>query len=188
MNTVIESRPVLASIQEILLNAVAACGGLVVPADVEDVAVAAFQAAPNRFCWARRHDQIDLEKVRSSLRFLSRREGGQAVIGSTKEGWLLTGEGLGRMADATCRLPLPILHDAETWIENERARLMSEPAYEKWASGRIAEVSRSEALAFFRGPDAQESWSKAVLVQRLTNAFPEGTDLRPAIDALSRRL
>ena len=188
MTASISQRSNSASIQEILLAAVALCGGRTAPADVEEVAVAAFQTAPDRFCWTRRPDQIDLEKVRSSLRFLSRREGGEAVIGSTKEGWLLTREGVTRCSETISKIAVGNDIDASQWSAAERDRLESEPAFTKWAEGKVSEVTKSEAAAFFCGPDAQESWPRAVLIQRLVNMFGDDRQMKTAIEALARRL
>ena len=63
--------------------------------DVEDIAEAAWKAVPARFSWPRHQEYPDLDAVDVTLRAAKKNE--QLVTGSKKEGWMLTGDGIGRV-------------------------------------------------------------------------------------------
>jgi hypothetical protein len=63
--------------------------------DVEDIAEAAWKAVPARFSWPRHQEYPDLDAVDVTLRAAKKNE--HLVTGSKKEGWTLTGDGIGRV-------------------------------------------------------------------------------------------
>jgi hypothetical protein len=79
---------------EIVTLALFLLGGDQRPVDTEDVAVKAFELAPDRFRWRKYPDQINLELVRVFLSDAKKTEGGTLVNGSGKTGWMLTPRGV----------------------------------------------------------------------------------------------
>ncbi len=62
--------------------------------DTEDIAKIVSDLVPGKFMWRKYNDQIDLESVRKRL-YDSRKEGqGSRMVGSDKQGWSLTSNGL----------------------------------------------------------------------------------------------
>lgn len=62
--------------------------------DTEDVAVKAYELAPQRFCWRKYPQFPNLELVRVFLSDAKKKDYGALVHGSGRKGWTLTPEGL----------------------------------------------------------------------------------------------
>ncbi len=73
---------------DIVLLVLADLGGAERAVDVEDVAEAAWQAAPARFSWPRHQQYPDLDAVAVTLRAAKKNDG--LVTGSKGGGWMLT--------------------------------------------------------------------------------------------------
>lgn len=166
-----------ASNQTILLVCLWRLGGAERVVDVEDIAVEAHRIRPGRFSWSRHRDQIDLEKVRSTLRYLSRPAGGALIEGSTRSGWRLTAAGCAAAEKLDGTRP----SDPRA---AERRRLLGEPALRKLLSGRAAEITPAETASFFRFYDTRDARAKSAAVRR-TLAFLAGD---PELDDPARRL
>src|ERR1700687_1391053 len=69
-------------------------GGKTAYTDTEDIAVKANEIAPGRFTWRKYKDQINIETVRKRLWDASKLEKGGYLVGSERDGWLLTQTGL----------------------------------------------------------------------------------------------
>ena len=79
---------------EIVTLAVYLLGGGSLTVDIEDIAVKTNEIAPGRFAWRKYPNQINIDHVGSALREAKKPRKGALLLGSSKEGWLLTERGL----------------------------------------------------------------------------------------------
>lgn len=178
--------------EQIVVLATYLAGGDAKYADTEDIAMATVKVAPGRFSWVKYHDQINIENVRRRLLDATRPESGGHVTGSQRRGWLLTEAGLAFCKHHQNRLsrnvdPQQRVSRAEqSWVVRERARMLKEPAFEKWASNRIDDVLPVEAERFFRVDDYMNSVERTACISRAAEAFRADETLRSAIQAITK--
>ena len=154
--------------------------------DTEDIAVKANEIAPGRFAWRKYPQQINIDTVRKRLWDASKPEKGGYLIGSEKEGWLLTEAGL-----AFARENVGAVHDTaptkrtslneRSWLRMERAYLLGTEAYLKYRAGRIATVSFREAEAVFRVDNYVTGETRERKLLRILNAFGDDAELGDAV-------
>jgi hypothetical protein len=160
---------------EIVVLATYLAGGKTAYTDTEDIAVKANEIAPGRFAWRKYKEQIDIGIVRKRLWDAAKKSG--YLIGSERDGWLLTQTGL-----KFCKKHLRLLKitDAslprrskreQTWISHERIRMLAEPAYQKFAAGQLKSVSPVEAERFFRVDDYVVGAARKTKIERSIAAF-----------------
>jgi len=78
---------------QLVVLAVARCGGAMKSVDTEDVAIAVHGLAPGRFSWRKHQDQINLEHVRVALSDAKKPKCGALLTGSGDAGWMLSAAG-----------------------------------------------------------------------------------------------
>src|SRR6266436_9656119 len=136
---------------EVVVLATYLAGGRTSYTDTEDIAVKANEIAPGRFTWRKYKEQINIETVRKRLWDATKAEKGGYLVGSERDGWLLTETGL-RFCKKHLR-KLKVGHSPaarysqreQTWISRERIRMLAEPAYQKFAAGQITTITPIEA-------------------------------------------
>src|SRR5271154_2187615 len=79
---------------EVVVMATYFAGGKTAYTDTEDIAVKANEIAPGRFSWRKYKEQINIEAVRKRLWDATKADKGGYLIGSERDGWLLTQTGL----------------------------------------------------------------------------------------------
>lgn len=178
---------------EIVTVAAFLLGAQFKPLDTEDIAVKASEIAPGRFAWRKYPQFIEKDNVRWALLDAKKAENGAWVIGSAKDDWLLTEAGvsaakrLSKRLDAsvgTGRRPRP----REAWIAHEDLRLRSEAAFTKFAAGRVDEITKEEALRFFRLDDYVVARTRANRIQRLLNAFGDRPGVGQAVREIAKKV
>jgi len=162
--------------------AAAACfleGGARKLVHTEDLAVRAFQLAPQRFCWKKYPERIDLDIARVSLTDAAKVKNGALVQGSKDSGWSLTQAGIKWVDQARKRLPKLFQGEAildpdrrstqAVAADREAERLRQSDAYQKWQSGRPGDLT---VYDFFKAtrtseylPTAQMNLRRTQLVQ-----------------------
>ena len=162
-----------------------ASGGYV---DTEDIAVQAWKLAPDKFCWKKYPEQINIEVVRRRLTEAASHERGALVVGSQKDGWLLSEAGIALSKEFSEKVPKLSEGDVfkvtkeNPWIKRERARMQSEAAYLKWKAGNSKEITAIEAERFFRIDDYVVGDLRAKRISRAVDAFLNDQELSKAID------
>jgi hypothetical protein len=159
--------------------------------DMEDIAVKANEIAPGRFSWRKYKDQIDIELIYKHLWDLTKPDKGEYITGSKKDGWLLTLAGtsfaeqalgeLEHLQPARTRPP----RQEEAWMRRERARMLSESAFQKVRDGKEAGLSRGEVERFFRLDDYVIGQARTRKIQQIENAFHGDPDIGPVLPALT---
>jgi len=151
------------------------------PADTEDIAIKANLIAPGRFTWRKYRNQINIETVRKRLWDARKKENGGYLVGSEREGWLLTAAGLAfakrrkRFVQSETKERLSL--NERRWLRTERKRLSSTTAYAKFKSGRASTISVREAEGFFRIDSYIWNQIRENKILRLSNAFGRDRDL-----------
>jgi hypothetical protein len=162
---------------ELVVLATYLAGGSGSYADTEDIAIKANEIAPGRFAWRKYKEQINIETVRKRLWDAAKAEKGGYLVGSERDGWLLTGAGL-KFCKKHLR-KLNVRHNSstrysqreQTWISRERARMLAEPAFQKFAAGQIATITSVEAERFFRVDDYVIGTARKTKIERSIAAF-----------------
>ena len=178
--------------EQIVVLATYIAGGDAQYADSEDVAMATAKIAPGRFSSVKYPDQINIENVRRRLLDATRPESGGHVTGSQRKGWLLTEAGLAFCKQHADRLSREgdrqqrVSRAEQSWVGRERARMLKEKAFEKWASGKPLEILPVEAERFFRVDDYMDAAERTACISRAAEAFRADTTLRDAIEAISK--
>jgi hypothetical protein len=155
--------------------------------DLEDIAFKANEIAPGRFTWAKYKDQINIELIYKHLWDLTTPDHGELVKGSKKEGWLLTLAGTAFAEAEIKKLHGVSLAGVRTTeadkkrVRLDRARMMSEAAYKKFASGLADQVTVVEAERFFRLDDYVIGKARERKITQAENAFHDDPKLGPAV-------
>jgi hypothetical protein len=179
---------------EIVVLAASLVGGRSEPVDTEDVAVKADEIAPGRFTWRKYTNQINIDNVRWALLDAKKPENGGYVIGSAKRGWQLTPAGARFCNNASKRLKNLDLsrqrgdRKEEAWARRERARLLNEEAYRKFADGKQAGIPLAEVERFFRVDDYVVGEAREARLRRVLNLFGQDPKLGEAVRAFAEML
>ena len=177
---------------EIVTWAVYLIGGDQGYVDTEDVAMKANELAPGRFTWVKYIDQINIEKVRTSLSDAKKEKYGKLLVGKHIEGWMLSQYGL-----QYCTSNLGAFEKADisrealyrkerTWRKREKTRLMGTSAYEKIVDINESDsVTKQEAESFFRLDDYVTGIARKKKIERYLTAFADEPELSKAVSILS---
>jgi uncharacterized protein DUF6494 len=164
--------------QQVVVLAVYLAGGGTSYADTEDVAVSANEIAPGRFTWRKFKHQINIDTVRKRLWDASKQDKGGYLVGSERDGWLLTEAGLKfcKKNIQTVTTKDPSHKDRlsvreRSWVGRERIRMLAEPAYQKLTAGKADQISANEAERFFRLDDYVVGKARKTKIQRSVAAF-----------------
>jgi hypothetical protein len=179
--------------KEIVTLAIYLLGGNSKYIDTEDIAVKSSDLAPGRFTWRKYPDQINIDNIRKRLSDAKDQKKGGYVIGSFKNGWRLSENGLEfakkqvkkiKNVDISRR---PIDRKEMAWQRREKIRMLSTVAYEKVISDNSDSITLQEAEAFFRLDDYVTGKTREDKIIRMLTAFDDDPDLIHAIKILSER-
>lgn len=179
---------------EIVTLAVYLLGGDSSHVDTEDVAVKANDLAPKRFAWRKYPDQINLEIVRVYLSDGKKLSKGGLLIGSGREGWLLTNSGLAFAKHHVSQLGNTDLTRAprspkeRQWIQAERRRLLNSEAFRTFESEGIDAISVHQASMFFRIDEYVRASEREHKVTRIVNSFRNDRDLGNAVQMIAEKM
>jgi hypothetical protein len=177
---------------EVVVLATYLAGGRATYTDTEDIAVKANEIAPGRFAWRKYKKQINIETVRKRLWDATKPDKGGYLIGTERDGWLLTQAGL-----KFCKKHLRTIkannagsprrsQREQTWIHRERIRMLAEPAFQKFSSGQLASISPVEAERFFRVDDYVVGAARKIKIERSIAAFNSDPLLGGAIKRVAK--
>ncbi|MBN2395555.1 MAG: hypothetical protein JXC36_03710 [Candidatus Atribacteria bacterium] len=162
--------------------------------DTEDIAVKTNELAPGRFVWLKYQDQINIEKVRTSLSDAKKSKNGSYIIGLHKDGWQLTQAGLDfskknirdfRKVDISRP---PINKKEAIYYNREKLRMLSTEAYKKVISNNSKAVTVQEAEAFFRLDEYIKGEIRNQKIERIVTSFNDDPDLKDVIQILAERV
>lgn len=179
---------------EILMSAIYLLGGETHFVDTEDVAVKANEIAPGRFTWVKYPDQINIHNVMTHLWDAKSDRKGSLILGSEKEGWMLTSSGLqlaqrriGALGENT-RERKKLSATEQKWVRGERVRILKSEAYHKFVNKGADSVTYDEAEAFFRLNSYVVGNARVRKIVRVVNAFGDDPELGHAVQALAEKV
>jgi len=175
--------------QDIVVLAAYAVGGDAHYVDTEDVAIEASKLAPGRFNWRKYKDQVNIDTVRKRLWDAAKKDG--LLVGSEKQGWLLTEAGIAFAEANAERSQIGDLgrvrqsQREQTWTTRERIRMRSEVAFQKWEQGRAKEITAVEAERLFRIDDYVIGKARKARIKRAIETFRADAELGAAVKDIS---
>jgi hypothetical protein len=177
---------------EIVTLAADLLGGQRRQVDSEDIAIKAFELAPNRFCWRKYTERIDIFAVRSALSDARKPRHGELLMGSARKGWQLTKNGVAfskENADALHGLDVSrarLTPEEKNREIRERQRILFETAFRKAATNKLSEISIAEAERLFRVDDYVVGPARKSKVERLLSRFEDDLEIGPAIKNIAQ--
>lgn len=177
---------------EIAVIATYLVGGQFRYVDTEDIAMKANEIAPGRFAWRKYKEQVNIDTVRKRLWDALKPSKGKYLIGSEKNGWLLTESGVAFAAHYSTKLRTVDLSmtrqsaKEKAWMKRECQRLIGEKAFEKFVESKIDTVTPAEAERFFRIDDYVTGQAREGKIERIINHLGDDPNLGPAIQAIAR--
>jgi hypothetical protein len=169
--------------KDIVVMAVYQLGGGLRHVHLEDVAMKAAELSPRRFCWKKYPEQINLESVRISLKDeLASTD--RRVLGSIRDGWILTPEGLSWCIATNAGGDGQALIDQ---LHQEVERAKKTAAFSKAIGGNEKNVSTAEVEALLRVNEYFTARDRRERALALANAAVLDPQLRLVLANLRER-
>ncbi len=175
--------------RQVVVIAAYMIGGSDSAVETEDIAVKANEIAPGRFNWRKYPGQVNLESVRKRLSDASKPVTGKLLIGSDRNGWLLTTAGIefakdhvGAISKEASR---PFSLSERAFLRAERDRLRETDAYRKFYQKKPDQITKREAETFFRIDDYVIGDFRTKKVRRLVDAFSADVEIGSLVSRLA---
>jgi len=168
---------------DIVVMAVCQLGGALRHIHLEDVAMKAAELSPKAFAWKKYPEQINLESVRIALKNELGLANGR-VIGSIRDGWMVTPQGLSWYLTTTGTKSNDAIVDQ---LRQEIARAKKTAAFHKAINNKIEEVSAAEVKALIRIDEYFSARDRRERAVALANAAVLDPRLGLVVDNLERR-
>ena len=189
-----ENRKKTFSNHEIVTLAVYLLGGRSRYIDTEDVAVKANEIAPGHFIWRKYPNQINIENVRTFLSDAKKTKNGAYLLGSGKNGWMLSEKGLefsvariGNLDSANLST-IRLSAKEKLYLRSERTRMLASDAFQKCQSVGTRAITLQEAEAFFRVNDYIVGRARESKIVRIVNTFGNDPELGRAVKELAEKV
>jgi hypothetical protein len=180
--------------QEIITLAVYLLGGESRYVETEDIAVRANELAPGRFTWVKYPEQINIHTIKTHLWDAKSDRKGCLLLGSEKDGWILTPNGLelARSRIDAIKEVQPtrkkLTAAEQQWRRTERIRMLNSDAYRKLIAEGEDAVTSPEAEAFFRLNDYVIGEARERKINRVLNMFGDDAELGSAVKKLAAKM
>jgi hypothetical protein len=184
---------ILSSIEIVTLG-VFLLGGDAHYVETEDIAVKANELAPGKFTWVKYPDQINIHVIKTHLWDAKSARKGSLLLGSEKEGWMLSSSGLAMARNRVAGLKhlkqakRKLSEPERRWMRADRVRMLQSEGYRKVASGDSNSVTLEEAEAFFRLNAYIVGKARDRKILRVINVFGDDPDLGPVVRLLAEKL
>lgn len=162
--------------------------------DIEDIALKAYELAPERFSWRTHPDWIDLGTIRDACSDAKKEKSGSLLVGTPSKGYMVTAEGVDfakkerRYLEGAKSKKERVSKQDRALASREKTRLMTTAAFEKYANGDIQSITKEDAEAFFRLDDYIVGSSRLQKIDRLQNMFSDDSDLGTLVKHLAAML
>ena len=165
---------------DLVALAVHLAGGAIRQIDIEFVADAAYELAPDRFCWKHYPDRIDLRSVQYALKNAALEEE-PTIQGSMRHGYQMTPAGIewaeARLSDGDFQRDGTRRNSQQEQLEGERNRLRHTAAYRKYHEGESGSVTRRDFEAFVRINEYFREALRTERIRKIDNAVLREDDL-----------
>lgn len=179
---------------ELVTIAVYLLGGDSKYIDTEDIAVKVNELAPGRFTWRKYPNQINIDNVRKRLSDAKNPQKGEYLLGSFKQGWILSKMGLKFSRKRVKDLKganlerTPLTRKEIVWRNREKTRMLSSEAYEKYTTNKIRSITPQEAETFFRIDDYITGKARERRLTLIINSFGDDLDLGKLVKNLAKKV
>ena len=167
---------------EIVVIAAFRVGAAAQHVDTEDISVKAHEIGPGRFAWKKYPKQINIDSVRKRL--WDGRKCGH-LVGSERDGWLLTEAGVTfarrykHLLNSEEKIRLSL--NERKWRRMEKDRLLATVAHLKFRSGEMSSITAREAEGFFRIDAYVSKSAMENKILRVVNVFGEDREIGPTV-------
>lgn len=158
-------------------------GGALRYLHLEDVALKAAELSPKAFSWKKYPEQVNLETVRLALK----NELGvknKRVLGSIRDGWMLTPKGLSWCLDNASSGPN---QSTTEQMHKEIARAKKTEAFSKMEANKVEEISDNDLKALLRIDEYFSARNRRERVASFANLAVIDSRLRPLLPTLKQR-
>lgn len=171
---------------QIVTLAILELGGVAEAIDIEDIAIQAYELAPEKFSWRKHPECIDLRVVQYALKDAANGHKGEPLIkGSLKHGYMLTTVGLewlenNQLIDGELDKSSTRKQSTADKLSIEQARLLTSTALSKFKSGKFEEIKYSDFQEFARVNDyfpEHVRQKRYVVIENATRGNPELEEL-----------
>jgi len=176
--------------KELVTIALYLLGGDTKSQDTEDIAIKAAEIAPGKFSWKKYREHIDQELVRAALK--NAKIELKYIVGSQKEGWLLTPAGLAfAKASSQKHWKKPSEREPgreQMLINRDKERLLNTEAYLIYKSEGLDKAKALPAAIidnFFRINDYVKGRARIEKITRVENQFIQDPELGELVTALA---
>ncbi len=183
--------------EQVVTIAIYYIGGVLEPVHSEDIAVKAFDLAPDRFRWQldKYKENINLAYVYNSLTDARKAQNGALITGSISKGWLLTAEGVKLCKKFTSenneigikkrRHNDPEKQAKEAWKFRQTSRILNNDVFLKILSNEKKDISKSNVMSFFQIDDYLQNDSKNKRVQQYRAIFFDDPKLAELVNKMA---
>jgi len=168
---------------DIVTIAVCQLGGALHHIHLEDVAIKSAELSPKAFSWKKYPERINLEQVRLTLKNELASKG-RRVIGSIRDGWMLSPKGLHWCIANITNDARQSLMDQ---IQKEVARAKKTEAFTKTINNKIDEVSNVDVKILLRVDEYFSARNRRERVLALSNAALLDSQLDFVLTSLRER-
>ena len=156
------------------------------PVDTEDIAIKAHQMAPERFCWKKYPEQINLSAVSKRLYDARTEKHGSLVEGSDKVGWIVTQRGVTWAMKTSAEMNSSVLITNKrvrssgmvAGIQSsERKRISSTKAYVLYSAGKVDDINLRDAEHVYRFDDYVDLRTRVIKINKAFDVFSNDPDM-----------
>ena len=159
-------------------------GGTTKTIDIEEIAIKAFEIAPEKFCWRNHPDRIDLRVVQYALKDAASEKKGEILIrGNLRYGFMLTPKGVAWSEEfqeefGEIIINSPRSQSVEDKRQLETLRLINTVAYEKFLTGNKEGITKQDFQEFSRVNDYFPDHIKGNRYLLIENSIRENETLK----------
>jgi hypothetical protein len=141
--------------------------------------------------WVKYQDQINIHTVKTHLWDAKSERKGSLLLGTEKEGWMLTKSGLDLARQRISGLKgikpqkKKLSESEKQWMRTERRRLIESTAYKKIPIGQSEQITQEEAESFFRLNNYVVGKARERKIVRVLNLFGDDPELGAAVKTLA---
>lgn len=151
---------------QIVCMAILEIGGNYQQVDIEDIAIKAYQINPDKFCWRKHPEMIDIRNVQYALKNAMLLKP-PLITGSIKNGYMINQAGIEFIKENNDNKSIKYFRTKtdKSIIEIEKNRLIKSTAYIKYSKGEMPRITLRDFEDFLR---VKSYFTKEKVKQRIT--------------------
>lgn len=179
---------------EIVTIAVYLLGGDSKYVDTEDIAIKTNELAPGRFTWTKYPEQINIDNIRKRLSDAKNIKKNGYILGSFKQGWILSEKGLKFSKSNINQLEVDDLSRQSlsrkemAWKRREKERMLKCEAFVKFSKNQSDKITKQEIESFFRVNDYVTGNARERKLTLYSNMFYDDNEIGPITKILLKKI